>query len=353
MPISTHFLESFEQFISNYKLAGASSYLSWGKELNHSEICGFLEEILRHITSNKEMMHDASVIEYISIPINLSATTNRYLLDSWNKFLGKYNAVAELYTPISVMRSTSEIHFQVAPEGNASERMMRDLRTALDSTKKAQEFSRKAHLSELELLKQEVAELTRENMRLAHENLRLKEQETKDHQLRSLEPKIITAQQQLASFAELLGTLHELTSYKPTVAEQTPSIMFPPALPLNKSPASSSSGEGTTYSERTGTIVLPAVTPPVPAPVINIDATPKDIPTQPLVQSEEKPITAPTKAPPPPTTKKYETKGTFSGQGFLNELSKELAKRKANKEIPFASTEAASSEQKKNTSPHP
>ena len=117
MPISKHFLKSFEQFITNYKLTGASSsYISWGKEQNHSAICDYFSELLSLITSNQEVIHDASVIEYLSVPINLSANTNRYLNDCWNKFLITYNSVKKMYIPINAMDSSTQIHLQIALE---------------------------------------------------------------------------------------------------------------------------------------------------------------------------------------------------------------------------------------------
>lgn len=348
MPITKHFLKSFEQFTTNYKVTGASSsYISWGKEQNHGAICGYFGELLNLITSNQEVFHDASIIEYLAVPINLSANTNRYLHECWNKFLIEYNSVAKMYAPIHTMDSSTPTHIQIALEGNSSERMMRDLKSALESTQKAQEFSRKAYLSEVELLKKQLEELTRENTQLSAENRLLKEQVRKDEMFRSLQPQIATAQHQLASFADLLNNLYEMTGGRSTLS--SPSLITVSSLEKEKrevpvpdkiatSVSSSTTGDRLTTTDSPSP--PPKLTPVLHVPVsTNTHAAPeKDIPSPLLITSEqgEDSIIKSTIPPKTPskvsTAQQQEPKPTLSGEGFFNELSKELAKRKANKE---------------------
>jgi VPS inhibitor protein A len=250
------------------------------------------------------------------------------------------------------MDSSTPTHIQIALEGNSSERMMRDLKSALESTQKAQEFSRKAYLSEVELLKKQLEELTRENTQLSTENRLLKEQVRNDEKFRSLQPQIETAQHQLTSFANLLSNLYEMTGGRSTLS--SPSLMTVSSLekenreiPFPDKIATSVSSS--TTEERLSTTDSPTP-PPKFKPVLhvpfspNTHATPeKDIPSTPLVTSEQGEIsvlksTTPPKAPSKvSTSQQQEQKPTLSGEGFFNELSKELAKRKANKE-PSSST---------------
>lgn len=352
MPISKHFLKSFEQFITHYKVTGASSsYISWGKEQNHSAVCGYFGELLNLVVSNQEVFHDASIIEYLAVPINLSASTNRYLHECWNKFLIEYNSAAQMYAPIHTMDSSTPTHLQIALEGNSSERMMRDLKSALESTQKAQEFSRKAYHSEVELLKKQLTELTRENAKLSTENRLLKEQVHNDQMFRSLHPQIEKAQHQLASFADLLSNLYELTGSSPPQPSPMPSITVSSSEKEQSEIATicSSSSRGEQQNDERNNLAKDTISPPnitrgtLPPVSTNAHEIPeKDSVATPLIISESGkpsvikstiPPLAPHMAPPKmATAQQHEPSHTFSGGGFFNELSKELAKRNANKQ---------------------
>lgn len=387
MPISKEFLQSFSKFISNYKLNGGSSVLGWGKEQNHSDICSYLDEILALITSNQESIHDASVIEYLTIPINLSANSNRYLLDCWNKCLSEYNSTSKIYSPISTMSSGSPIHIQISPEGTSSERMMRDLRTALDSTQKVQEFSRKAYSSEIELLKKQLEELQHENTQLISENRHLKEQVRNDQMFRSLQPQISSAQKQLASFAELLNTLYEITGEKANTSVSNPLSIIPSVIkhdvvPSRVEPLSSiSSSRDNREALGKDTVSIPLVPekkgevsepkaqpigslkkppiPPIPSSTDNREALGKDTASIPLVPEIKGEISEPKALPigshkkpltPPLTNQPPESKPLLSGEGFFKELSSAIAKREAktNKEKQSAPSLTSTNVEKKN-----
>ena len=361
MPLSKEFLSTFNKFVTQYKQTGASSVLGslgWGKEQNHSGICSYFEEILALLSSNQEAIHDASVIEYITIPINLSAKTNPYLLDCWSKSLIEYNAGLKVYTPISAMKNDSPIHIQIAPEGTSSERMMRDLRLALDSTQKAQEFSRVAYLSELELLKKQNEELKNENAQLTAENRHLKEQVHNDQLFRSLQPQISAAKDQLANFAELLNTLHEITGRRPgnsdkmTVVPGSRSSNEPLIKPTSSIQLDSSVHE----SEHQKHSRAPSSIPPHTKAMQSSTSDPGSTSTPPVTEVQKEvsiplvPPKAPPKNPPPPPSESNipaEPSKVFNGAGFFQELTKEIAARNAKKNMASTSSPSPESGEKK------
>ncbi|MBL7480886.1 hypothetical protein [Legionella bononiensis] len=361
MPLSKEFLSSFNKFVTHYKQTGASSMLGslgWGKEQNHSGICSYFEEILTLISSNQEAIHDASVIEYITIPINLSAKTNPYLLDCWSKSLIEYNSGLKVYTPISAMKNDSSIHIQIAPDGTSSERMMRDLRLALDSTQKAQEYSRVAYLSELELLKKQNEELKNENAQLTAENRHLREQVQNDQLFRSLQPQISTARSQLASFAELLNTLHEITGGRPSSSDKitvVPSSIHTNEALINATP-SIQVDSPVHESEHNKHTTAPSPIPPHTNSMQSSSSDPGSTSTPPVAEVQKEvsiplvPIKTPPKNPPPPppvSNKPAEPSRVFNGEGFFKELTEELAKRNQPKNKASTSTPSPASGEKK------
>ncbi|KTD32503.1 VipA [Legionella moravica] len=349
MPLSKEFLQSFNKFVTHYKKTGASSMLGslgWQKEQNHSGICGYFEEILMLVTSNQEAIHDASVIEYITIPINLSAKTNPYLLTCWNDCLIEYNSAVKVYTPISAMKGDTPLHIKIAPEGIASERLISDLSMALDSRQKAQEYSRIAHVSELELVKKQYEELKIKYDHIAAENRRLKEQVRNDQLFLSLQPQISSAQSQLASFADLLNTLHEIVGGRPGSSHAM--TVAPDSISPKEPPIEESEIKG-------------RFSPPSQIPT-DISAPPsaesvQDTPSTPLVAEEHNSVStplvppkAPPKAPPPPpsaSNKPAEPGKVFNGEGFFKELKDELAKRNGQKSNTSSSTPSSISLEKK------
>ncbi|KTD55361.1 hypothetical protein [Legionella quateirensis] len=361
MPLSKEFLLSFNKFITHYKKTGASSMLGslgWGKEQNHSGICSYIEEILALISRNQETFHDASVIEYITIPINLSAPTNPYLVDCWSRSLIEYNSAVKVYTPISAMKNDSPIHIQIALEGTSSERMMRDLRLALDSTQKSQEFSRVAYVSELELLKKQNEELKNQNAQLTAENLHLKEQVYNDQLFRSLQPQISTAREQLTSFAELLNTLHEITRERPKSSDKI--TLTPGSIGSNealiKATPSIQLDSPVHEVEQKKHSVTPSPIPPHTNSMQSSESDPGSMSTSIVAEVQievsipKVPPKAPPKTPPPPpsaSNKPEEPSRVFNGEGFFKELKDELAKRNGQKNKASTSTPTPVSVEKK------
>ncbi|CAM2823505.1 hypothetical protein [Legionella worsleiensis] len=351
MPLSAEFLNAFEEFVNNYQATGGSSILGsfgWKKQQNHSGICDYLRGILKTCKKNKGSFHDTSIIESLTIPINLSAKTNPYLLSCWNDFLSTYNTAKLAYTPISAMNTHSPVHIKIAPEGKSSEPIIRDLRKALDSTQQAQKYAQVAYDLELESLKRQNAELKKENLQLAAENHDLRERILNEQTFRELQPQIITARRELASFADLLGLIHDLIQAKPEslehrahthdseITNETPPVLQAPPVQLDR-------------QDQESELKQPNSSKAEPSPQIcDMPASSSEHETQPALVEPQVPNSEDTslailRMPPPPPSLTSSTPPKpgriFNGEGFFKELQAELAKRNN----PIKNASAASS----------
>lgn len=318
MPISKEFLPLFKDFVTNYKIKGMPAFYTWAKEQNHLQIGQFLDELLALIDSNQESFHDASIIDHLNVPILLAASTDRYLLECWIDFLTKYNEATKSYAPISSMDGQTPIHIQVAPEGTKSERMLIDLKRALEATQQAFALSQQANSTEIAVLKRQVAELKEQNARLSTENRVLKDQVRNEERFRDLHPQISSAQEQLASFAALIQTLRDVTGKKPEAA--------PPAVVLvtehKETPVS--------QAPIAPVIAIVKTEPePEPAPTLNnlSTATPPPPPPPPRIINPEPPAVA-TKA--TGTSAFFPKQSKPSTGSLLSELATVLKERKVN-----------------------
>ncbi|KTD63392.1 hypothetical protein [Legionella shakespearei] len=260
MPISKEFLPLFKDFVTNYKIKGTPAFYTWAKEHNHTQISQFFDELLALIDSNQESFHDASIIDHLNVTVLLSANTNRYLLECWIDFLTKYNEATKSYSPISSMDGQTPVHIQVAPEGTKSERMLIDLKKALETTQQAFALSQQANSTEIALLKRQLAEFKEQNARLSTENRLLKDQVRNEQMFRDLHPQISSAQEQLSSFAALIQTLSEVTGKKP---EAVP----PPVVFVTEHT------ETSTAPVPVAPVIPVVKTEPEPAPIINNQST--------------------------------------------------------------------------------
>lgn len=268
MPISKDFLPLFKDFVTNYKIKGTPAFYNWAKEQNHLQISQFFDELLTLINSNQESFHDASIIDHLNVTVLLSANTNRYLLECWIDFLTKYNVATQSYAPISSMDSKTSVHIQVGPEGTTSERMLIDLKKALEVTQHAFALAQQAHSTEIELLKRQIAALKSHNAMLSAENHQLKDQVRDEQIFKALHPQITSAQEQLSSFAELLKTLNEVTGKSPdsTPQPQPPIPFSPENTESTTSLPSTAVVTITTEPVPTNTPSAVGVTPPPPPP---------------------------------------------------------------------------------------
>lgn len=259
MPISKEFLPLFKDFVTNYKVRGTPAFYTWTKEHNHPQISQFFDELLALIDSNQESFHDASIIDHLNVTVLLSASTNRYLLECWIDFLSKYNEATKSYAPISSMDGQTPVHIQVGPEGTKSERMLIDLKRALENTQQAFALSQQATSTEIALLKRQLAEFKEQNARLSTENRLLKDQVHNEQMFKDLHPQLSSAQEQLTSFAALIQTLTEVTGKKP---EALP----PPILPVAEHKETL---VPTTPVQSEQPVSPVIITVPTPAPITN------------------------------------------------------------------------------------
>lgn len=209
MTISKEFLSLFSNFITNYKQNGIPTFYTWLKEQNHGLISDSLAELFTIVTVNQESLHDASIIENLSITALLSAKSNPYLLTCWIDFLNEYNASTKQYAPIGT------IALSVGPSGVPSENMIRNLKDALVAQQATLESTQKIHQAEMEQLRKQISDLQTANGQLRLQNDQLKVLTHDRHVIEALHPQIQKNQEQLASFSTLLNTLYELTKAKP------------------------------------------------------------------------------------------------------------------------------------------
>lgn len=229
MAISKEFFRIYGHFVMNYKQNGTPAFYNWAKEHNHSIISLFLEEILSLVTLNQDTLHDASIIENLSITILLSAKSNPYLLNCWVNFLDEYNSAAKQYAPIGT------IEMSIGPSGVPSENLIRNLKDALIAQQTALVSTQKIHQAEIEQLKKQISDLQQSNYQLMLQNDQLKILVGDRKAVEEMHDQIITAQKQLLSVSQLLGTLFDTTKQKPVIEILSPllttSIMQSPQTP--------------------------------------------------------------------------------------------------------------------------
>ncbi|KTD53409.1 substrate of the Dot/Icm secretion system [Legionella santicrucis] len=225
MAISNEFFRIFGHFVTNYKQNGTPAFYNWAKEHNHSIISHFLEEILSIVTLNQDTLHDASIIENLSITILLSAKSNPYLLNCWINFLDEYNIAAKQYAPIGT------IEMNIGPSGAPSENLIRNLKDALLAQQTAFVSTQKIHQAEIEQLKKQISDLQQSNNQLMLQNDQLKILIGDRKTVEEMHAQIITAQKQLLSVSQLLSTLYETTKQKPGIEIITP--LTTPSITLN------------------------------------------------------------------------------------------------------------------------
>ncbi len=224
MAISKEFFRIFGHFVMNYKQNGTPAFYNWAKEHNHSIISHFLEEILSIVTLNQDTLHDASIIENLSITILLSAKSNPYLMNCWIGFLEEYNTAAKQYAPIGT------IEMNIGPSGISSENLIRNLKDALIAQQTAFASTQKIHQSEIEQLKKQISDLQQANNQLVLQNDQLKTLVGDRKTVEEMHEQIITAQKQLLSVSQLLGTLYETTKQKPVIEILPPLTTTPITL---------------------------------------------------------------------------------------------------------------------------
>lgn len=229
MAISKEFFRIFGHFVTNYKQNGTPAFYNWAKEHNHSIISLFLEEILSIVTLNQDTLHDASIIENLSITILLSAKSNPYLLSCWVNFLDEYNIAAKQYAPIGT------IEMSIGPSGAPSENLIRNLKDALIAQQAAFVSTQKIHQVEIEQLKKQISDLQQSNNQLILQNDQLKTLVGDRKTVEDMHAQIITAQKQLLSVSQLLGTLYETTKQKPVIDVLSPLPITSITLPLQTS----------------------------------------------------------------------------------------------------------------------
>ncbi|KTD55080.1 substrate of the Dot/Icm secretion system [Legionella sainthelensi] len=226
MAISKEFFRIFGHFVMNYKQNGTPAFYNWAKEHNHNIISLFLEEILSIVTLNQDTLHDASIIENLSITILLSAKSNPYLLNCWVNFLDEYNIAAKQYAPIGT------IEMSIGPSGAPSENLIRNLKDALIAQQAAFVSTQKIHQVEIEQLKKQISDLQQSHNQLILQNDQLKTLVGDRKTVEEMHAQIITAQNQLLSVSQLLGTLYETTKQKPVIEILSPLPTAPMMLPL-------------------------------------------------------------------------------------------------------------------------
>lgn len=226
MAISKEFFKIFGHFVMNYKQNGTPAFYNWVKEHNHNIISLFLEEILSIVTLNQDTLHDASIIENLSITILLSAKSNPYLLNCWVNFLDEYNIAAKQYAPIGT------IEMSIGPSGAPSENLIRNLKDALIAQQAAFVSTQKIHQVEIEQLKKQISDLQQSQNQLILQNDQLKTLVGNRKTVEEMHAQIITAQKQLLSVSQLLGTLYETTKQKSVIEILSPLPTVPMMLPL-------------------------------------------------------------------------------------------------------------------------
>ncbi|WP_244940898.1 hypothetical protein [Legionella sainthelensi] len=226
MAISKEFFKIFGHFVMNYKQNGTPAFYNWAKEHNHNIISLFLEEILSIVTLNQDTLHDASIIENLSITILLSAKSNPYLLNCWVNFLDEYNIAVKQYAPIGT------IEMSIGPSGAPSENLIRNLKDALIAQQAAFVSTQKIHQVEIEQLKKQISDLQQSQNQLILQNDQLKTLVGNRKTVEEMHAQIITAQKQLLSVSQLLGTLYETTKQKPVIEILSPLPTAPMILPL-------------------------------------------------------------------------------------------------------------------------